>query len=279
MKINELIKDLIGTWGRDSFRIEACEPYIKIVFTDPILVNKYGRELSILTHTIQLVPPLLVFEESVNRLLKLYKYLASFASSTRCFSILLIINDCDTEDQHVITVYTALSRIMGARELVLELSVTISKLLRFSERLKELRNMNVSDEEYIEYQRLRGEIERLILKGIRLAGSEAKLLNAIRLAEEAIKNTEIQVNHAGILDEAFRLLIHENIGTARLSSLVHNCSKPHLELYLSAFNRLYSTHIYTYLVATPEYSFLKNIPGLSDKLIVVDLNGPRDQDI
>jgi hypothetical protein len=276
MKINELVKDLIEAWERNSFRIEACEPYIKMVFTDPILVNKYGRESSIPVHIIQLVPPLLVFEESVNRLLRLYRYLASFASSTRCFSILVIINDCGIEDQHVITVYTALSRIMGAGEPVLELSVVISKLLRFSERLKKLRGMNVSDEEYIEYQRLQGEIERLIVKGIRLAGSEAKLLNALRLAEEAVKNTEIQASHAGILDEALRLLIHESIGTVRLSSLVDNCSKPRLELYLSAFNRLCSTHIYTYLVATPEYSFLKNIPGLSDKLIVVDLDEPRD---
>ncbi|ADV65190.1 hypothetical protein Desmu_0886 [Desulfurococcus mucosus DSM 2162] len=274
LKLPELIRDLLSSWDRNAFHVEACEPHMRIVFTDRMLIEKYGAVQVVDASSLLLVPPMLTPVEPISRLLKFYRYLAGFTRVAKCVTLLVLLDDCSPEGRDMLTAYTALSVNMEPGENTLELSVIISELLKCSKEVKSLSNRDVSSEEYIRYQELRERLSKLVSRGIQLSGGERQLLKAIRVVEEALAGG-IQPAPEDMVKAVLGVEIDEHLKITRLSSTVKECGGSRAELYGRAIEALNAMHGHVYPVLTPEYVFLRDLPGVEGRAIVVDPDARR----
>jgi len=270
----ESIADIISEWLRRGIIVEDHGEQILLRFINPLMTRKYGEKLVFKPGAIVLLPPIILLDESILRLKQFYRLIAGFIGEAKFADLRIVVDDCDEDAQRVLSTYLKLRESLLKdmdREKILELSIALNELSKYSSRIREMKGKTLSDGEYMEYQLLLDRVNKYISKCINMVGSEEKLVEALRITKEA-QYTEIALGGywEPVLVEILGIDIRERASLGRLSNILGECRREYIDIYKHLVTMLRHSGRQAYLVMPSEYSFMKNIPGLEGYVIVVE---------
>jgi len=270
----ESIADIISEWLRRGVIVEDHGEHVLIRFTNSLMTGKYGEKLVFKPGTIVLLPPIVLLDESILRLKQFYRLIVGFIGETKFADLKIVIDDCDEDAQRVLSMYIKLrDRLLRDMdgEKILELSIALNELSKYSSRIREMKGKTLSDREYMEYQLLLDRVNKYISKCINMVGSEEKLVEALRITKEA-QYTEVALGEywKPVFIEILGIDIREKASLGRLSNILGECRGEYIDIYKHLVTMLRHSGRQAYLVVPSEYSFMKNIPGLEGYVIVVE---------